>query len=75
MKGILNSWALSPLNFDRLRQLTDAPRVYVDANLPRGVVTFMRQTLHLDVLFVLEDPELRRAPIASISPRPRLAAR
>src|SRR6266513_2811593 len=43
-------------------ELADAPRVYVDANLPWGVVTFMRQTLHWDVLFVLEDPELRRAP-------------
>lgn len=50
--------ALSPIAAD----LTDAPRVYVDANLPLGVVTFMRQTLHWDVLFVLEDPDLRRAP-------------
>jgi predicted nuclease of predicted toxin-antitoxin system len=41
--------------------LSDAPRVYVDANLPWGAVTFMRQTLHWDVLFVLEDPEFRRA--------------
>jgi len=50
--------ALSPIAAD----LTDAPRVYVDANLPLGVVTFMRQTLGWDVLFVLEDPALRRAP-------------
>ena len=42
-------------------RLSDAPRVYVDANLPWGAVTFMRQTLHWDVLFVLEDPEFRRA--------------
>ncbi len=38
------------------------PRVYVDANLPWGVVTFMRRTLRWDVFFVLEDPGLRRAP-------------
>ena len=42
--------------------LTDAPRVYVDANVPLGVVTFMRHKLRWDVLFVLEDPDLRRAP-------------
>jgi predicted nuclease of predicted toxin-antitoxin system len=41
--------------------LSGAPRVYADANLPWGAVTFMRQTLHWDVLFVLEDPGLRRA--------------
>jgi hypothetical protein len=41
--------------------LTAAPRVYADANLPWGVVDFMRQTLGWDVLFVLEDPDLRRA--------------
>jgi hypothetical protein len=42
-------------------ELAAAPRVYVDANVPVGVVGFMRQGLHWDVLFVLEDPELRRA--------------
>jgi hypothetical protein len=42
--------------------LTAAPRVYADANLPLGVVAFMRQTLGWDVLFVLEDDDLRRAP-------------
>ena len=42
--------------------LADAPRVYVDANVPLGVVTFMRRRLAWDVLFVLEDPDLRRAP-------------
>jgi hypothetical protein len=41
--------------------LSDAPRVYVDANLPWGAVVYMRQTLHWNVLFVLEEPELRRA--------------
>jgi len=37
------------------------PRVYADANIPTGVVTFMRNTLEWDVLFVLEHDELRRA--------------
>jgi len=42
--------------------LSDAPRVYVDANVPVGVVSYMRQVLHWDVLFVLEEPAIRRAP-------------
>ena len=42
-------------------ELAGAPRVYVDANIPWGVVAFMRQVLRWDVLFVLEDPDLRRA--------------
>jgi hypothetical protein len=37
------------------------PRVYADANVPSGVVSFMREKLHWDVLFVLEHEELRRA--------------
>jgi hypothetical protein len=41
--------------------LSAAPRVYADANLPSGVVSFMRQELGWDVLFVLEDDGLRRA--------------
>jgi len=36
--------------------------VYVDANVPAGLVTFMRDVLHWDVLFVLEHDDLRRAP-------------
>jgi hypothetical protein len=43
-------------------RLADAPRVYADANLPIGVVEFMRTALHWDVLFVLEHDDLRRAP-------------
>jgi hypothetical protein len=39
----------------------DAPRIYADANIPSGVVTFMRQRLQWDVFFVLEHEELRRA--------------
>lgn len=38
------------------------PRVYVDANVPAGVVSFMRATLKWDALFVVEEPDLRRAP-------------
>jgi hypothetical protein len=43
-------------------ELTDAPRVYCDANLPAGLVRFMRERLGWDVLFVLEEARLRRAP-------------
>ena len=39
-----------------------APRIYADANIPTGVVEFMRLTLGWDVLFVLEHDDLRRAP-------------
>jgi hypothetical protein len=38
-----------------------APRVYADANLPNGVVAYMRARLGWDVFFVLEHEELRRA--------------
>ena len=37
------------------------PRIYVDANMPAGLVSFMRQSLHWDVLFVIEHDDLRRA--------------
>ncbi len=37
------------------------PRVYADANVPNGVVGYMRETLKWDVLFVLEHDNLRRA--------------
>jgi Domain of unknown function (DUF5615) len=39
----------------------EAPRIYADANVPAGVVTFMRDTLRWDVLFVVEHDDLRRA--------------
>jgi hypothetical protein len=45
-----------------LNRLVDEPRVYADANIPSGVVGFMRATLGWDVLFVLEHDDLRRAP-------------
>jgi hypothetical protein len=37
------------------------PRVYADANVPAGLVDYMRATLGWDVLFVIEQPDLRRA--------------
>src|ERR671912_1333165 len=41
--------------------LTAAPRVYCDANLPVGLIRFMREQLRWDVFFVLEEEDLRRA--------------
>ena len=45
-----------------VNRLVEEPRVYADANIPSGVVGFMRSTLGWDVLFVLEHDDLRRAP-------------
>jgi predicted nuclease of predicted toxin-antitoxin system len=42
-------------------EVADSPRVYADANVPAGLVAYMRATLGWDVLFVLEHPDLRRA--------------
>lgn len=39
----------------------DRPRIYADANIPAGVVAFMRTRLKWDVLFVMEHDDLRRA--------------
>jgi hypothetical protein len=39
----------------------EAPRIYADANIPNGVVDFMRHRLGWDVFFVLEHEEIRRA--------------
>jgi hypothetical protein len=49
---------LAPLVAD----MSDAPRVYADANMPSGVVEYMRARLGWDVLFVIEHDDLRRAP-------------
>lgn len=46
----------------RVEEQAPRPRVYADANLPAGVVAFMRQELEWDVFFVLEHDDLRRAP-------------
>ena len=43
-------------------RLTPRPRIYADANVPAGLVAFMRSKLEWDVLFVLEEDGLRRAP-------------
>ena len=42
-------------------RISGQPRLYVDANVPAGLVAFMRARLQWDVLFVLEHEELRRA--------------
>jgi len=38
------------------------PRIYADANVPAGLVAHMRTRLRWDVLFVVEEDDLRRAP-------------
>ena len=43
-------------------RVSGQPRVYVDANVPAGLVTFMRTKLRWDVLAVVEHDDLRRAP-------------
>jgi hypothetical protein len=44
--------------------LSPRPRIYADANVPAGIVAYMRARLDWDVLFVLEEDGLRRAPDA-----------
>ena len=41
--------------------VSDRPRVYADANIPAGLVAFMRDRLTWDVLSVMDHPDLRRA--------------
>ena len=43
-------------------RLSPRPRIYADANVPAGLVAHMRVRLDWDVLFVIEDDDLRRAP-------------
>jgi hypothetical protein len=43
-------------------RLSPRPRIYADANVPAGLVSYMRTRLDWDVLFVLEEDKLRRAP-------------
>jgi hypothetical protein len=45
-------------------RLSPRPRIYADANVPAGLVVHMRARLDWDVLFVMEDDDLRRAPDA-----------
>jgi hypothetical protein len=42
-------------------RLVARPRIYADANVPAGIVAHMRRRLGWDVLFVLEENDLRRA--------------
>jgi predicted nuclease of predicted toxin-antitoxin system len=42
-------------------RIAGQPRIYVDANVPTGLVTFMRTQLQWDVLVVMEHDDLRRA--------------
>ena len=44
-----------------VERLTSQPRVYADANVPAGVVRYMRRRLKWDVLAVIEDETMRRA--------------
>jgi len=44
-----------------VERVADQPRVYADANIPTGVIAFMREKLGWDVYFVLEDARMRRA--------------
>jgi hypothetical protein len=46
----------------RVEQQAQRPRIYADANLPVGIISYMRQDLGWDVFFVLEHDDLRRAP-------------
>jgi hypothetical protein len=41
--------------------VVERPRVYADANVPAGIVSFMREKLKWDVLVVMDHPDLRRA--------------
>jgi len=47
---------------DHAQRLSPRPRIYADANVPAGLVAYMRAELEWDVLFVLEEEDLRRAP-------------
>jgi predicted nuclease of predicted toxin-antitoxin system len=42
-------------------RVSGRPRIYVDANMPAGVVGYMRVKLCWDVLYVVEHDDLRRA--------------
>jgi len=44
------------------QELSGQPRVYADANVPAGLVSFMRGRLRWDVISVVEHEEMRRLP-------------
>jgi Domain of unknown function (DUF5615) len=41
--------------------VAERPRIYADANVPSGLVRYMREQLRWDVLSVMDHPDLRRA--------------
>jgi hypothetical protein len=43
-----------------VEHLAGQPRIYADANVPAGVIGFLRTRLHWDVLAVIEHDDLRR---------------
>ena len=54
--------ALQPVLYGlAVERISGQPRVYIDANVPAGLVSFMRGELNWDALFVLEHDDLRRA--------------
>ena len=55
------TWALCLPSSRRIAVENTPPRIYADANMPNGVVSFMRTRLGWDVFFVMEHDELRRA--------------
>ena len=44
-----------------VEKLTSQPRIYADANVPAGVILYMRRRLKWNVLAVVDDDTLRRA--------------
>lgn len=44
------------------QRISSRPRIYADANVPAGLVAHMRIRLRWDVLSVIEEAALRRAP-------------
>ena len=52
-----------------VEKLTSQPRIYADANVPAGVILYMRRRLKWDVLAVVED-DTRRA--LAFDPSPHL---
>ena len=59
----------------RSGRLSPRPRIYADANVPAGLVAHMRVRLQWDVLFVLEEDELRRQGKLAQAKRARTQAK
>lgn len=52
--------SLAPQLASVAESLAAQPRIYADANVPAGVVGFLRTRLHWDVLSVVEHADMRR---------------